>query len=1383
VYSDGKSVYTTSHVHACETIGSMPQASTSPGNLRHAEAYTAVAKGTLTRSPHVNDIYADWSGYPAPAAVNWFPEWLTGTASGQGQAGWSVTGNGDFISVGGEFPGVNNQGQRGLVRFARRPATGAKQAPRLSGDAWTPTATSVRAGQVRVSIPANWDRDDLDLSYELLREGTAAPVATAAKQSTYYNQPRVQLVDGSVTAGQSHTYRVRASDGDGNTATSAPVSVTVSTAELSGYALAVLDDGATTYWRLGGTSTVKPDLNGVMDADSGSGLTETAGAIHGDSDPASQFSGDGSAWMAGRDTVATPGEFSTELWFKTATNRGGKLIGYGRSKSDLSSSYDRHVYMHNDGRLTFGAYPGGVRTVTTPASYNDDQWHHVVATQGPSGTYLYVDGTLQASDGSLVSGEGFTGYWRVGGDNLNGWTSQPSSHWFAGSLDEVAVYPAALADSTVRAHYDLGTGAHPPAAAFTALTDDLTASFDASGTTLAPGRSATPLGYRWDFGDDSDAGTGVTPEHTYAAAGTYTVTLTVTDNTGSVGQVSREVTVTAPHAAPVASFQSTASGWSAAFDGTGSSAGDGATIDSYAWDFGDGTTSTQPRPNHVYDGDGSYDVTLRVTDSQGATGEVTRTVVVAHEKPVADIAHQGEGLRVDLDGTGSSASDGATVESYAWDLGDGTSSTQARPTHVYEKAGSYDVTLRVTDSQGATGETTKQVEVTHADPVAAFETSVSATTLSVDAAGSAASDGASLAYSWSWGDGSDDGSGGTATHTYEAAGSYDVTLTVTDSLGGTDEVTETVTVEEQAYAAKDAFGRSVGSGWGAADKGGAWTGTAGLSVSGEAGRISLGKSQTRTVTLPVAVRDTVSRFTVSADKVADGGGMHLNYLVHRSTAGDYRLKLRFSSAGVVNVGVAKTVGTTESLVANKTLTGYTFKAGTKLEVRFETATTGGSTRLRAKLWPHGGSEPSDWWVTATDAQAALQGAGQVGFSGYGTGTMTNGPVTLAVDDLTVVDPAAGPHANPVAVIGSTVSGLSVAFDGTGSTTSDGATVASYEWSFGDGESSSAAAPTHRFARPGTYAVTLRVTDSTGAASTVATKEVTVSHADPVASFTASAQALTVGVDASASTASDGATLSYAWAWGDGTAAGSGPTASHTYAAPGTYTVALTVTDTLGATHRVTRDVVVTEQQLQAGDAFGRSVSAGWGTADVGGAWTTPATGFSVAGGVGRISLGASQTRTATLAGSLADTVSRFAVTTDKVANGGGTHLNYLVHRGSAGDYRLKLRFGANGVVNVGVAKLVGTTETLVANRALTGYTHTAGSKLQVLFEVTKDGSNTRLRAKVWAAGQTEPTAWTVSATDAQATLQGAGQVGFSGYAAGTMTNGPVVISVDDLTVG
>jgi signal peptidase I len=164
-----------------------------------------------------------------------------------------------------------------------------------------------------------------------------------------------------------------------------------------------------------------------------------------------------------------PAVYSEIVWFKTANGyaNGGKLVGFETGQTGVSSSatggqYDRHVYMDGSGKLWFGVWltgPGTTKTINTAASYNDGNWHMMVATMGPAapaGMRLYVDGVLQASDPNTTS-ETFLnpGYWRFGCGNLSGWGA--AATWsgpngpttqanvaLQGSLDEVAVYHTQL---------------------------------------------------------------------------------------------------------------------------------------------------------------------------------------------------------------------------------------------------------------------------------------------------------------------------------------------------------------------------------------------------------------------------------------------------------------------------------------------------------------------------------------------------------------------------------------------------------------------------------------------------------------------------------------------------------------------------------------------------------------------------------------------------------------------------------------------------------------------------------------------------------------------------------------------------------------------------
>jgi len=998
-YSDNTNVYVAGHPHDCMSIGAYPDKGAT--YLHHTLAFTKEVKGTVAART-ATSIYTNWAGQGAPAMVTWFPDWTTGTATGQGQAAWTMDGGGDYLVVGGEFPYVNSKTQQGLVRFGKSSVSGStSQGPRLSGADWTPTAVSKAAGLVSVTVPGNWDRDDQNLTYSLYRDTTL--VSTVTRKTNFWTVPAVAFLDSTATPGSTYNYKVVASDADGNSATSATVSATVaSTGTLPDYTKAALSDGATLYWPLGGSGGTT-DLLGLNNGNAGFLVSNTlsTGALNVSGNVANSFSGSSSSTIGGSNLENRPSTFSVETWFKTSNNysRGGKLFGYGSSQSGSSSSYDRHVYMSNNGKLNFGIYNLSANVITTGSSYNDGNWHHVVATLDPaSGMALYVDGTLAASGPGTVA-QSFDGYWRVGGDALSGWPNNPTSAWFTGSIDEFAVYPVALNATQITSHYKVGKGVKAPTAAFTSSATDLTANFDAS-TSVAG--SAPISSYAWDFGDGS-TGTGATASHTYAAGGTFQVTLTVTDTVNNVsGTVTQPVTVTQPHVAPVAAFTSQTDGLTVAVDASTSTASDGESL-SYAWDFGDGSTGTGVTAQHKYATAGSYTVALTVTDTQSATGSTTASVSVTHAAPVADFSASGTSLSVDFDASASTASDGDSL-SYAWDFGDGSNGTGKTPTHKYAAAGTYTVVLTVTDEHSATGTKSTSVSATHSDPTVGFTTAVNGLQLGVDASATKAADGATATYAWDFGDGST-GTGVTATRTYAAAGTYQVKLTVTDSLGGsatkTVSVTVSAVVDPTVVVAR--FGTATSAGWGSADTGGAWTVSdrnAIFSVAGGVGRITQTAGSTRHATLAsVSATNVSASVNFALDNLPVGGTQRFYLDLRKTSAGAYRIRADVAAGtGEVTLRLARVVSGTETVLASKV--AGTYVAGTKMVISTQLSTDGTKSTFRAKAWPRTDDEPSAWTVSATDSTAALQGAGAVAVQTYLGGGATTIPV-VSVDDLLV----------------------------------------------------------------------------------------------------------------------------------------------------------------------------------------------------------------------------------------------------------------------------------------------------------------------------------------------------------------------------------------------
>jgi PKD repeat protein len=720
-YPVGDVVYQASHKHYCGNSGGFPQ--TEPWNFYHSTAVTKKVRGTNTPDMYG---YQHHSGRPRPELLEWYPEWSVGTFTGKSQATWTVTGNSDYVLYGGEFPRVNNVPQQGLARFARVGIAPDTQGPVQKGSFYPLSARSDSSGEVRLAWRGNPDRDSATLTYSLYRNSTtAAPIHTQTVTAPFWKQPVMSFVDAGQTPGSTPRYRVIVRDSAGNEAMSDWTTVTVTGDERGAYATSVLDDGARSYWRLSESSgTTVADWAGGQHATAGSGVTRgAAGALVGDANSASTFSGSATGLASTvTDTgvpVVAPDDFAVEAWFRTTTATGGKIVGFGNRSpgvsTGVSTQFDRHIYMANDGRLLFGVRGTAASTITSTARYNDGAWHHVVGTLGDDGMRLFVDGAqIGAGNAAVTAGQAYPGEWRIGGDNLDGWNLRPTSRYFAGQIDEVAVYGAPLTPAQVARHHALGKGTGTPNAApvasFTASPSNLTLAVDGSASSDPDGTIAS---YAWTFGDGT-TGTGVRASKTYAAAGTYTVTLTVTDNGGRTATSSRQVTVSAaPNAAPVASFTASPSNLTLAVDGSASSDADG-TIASYAWTFGDGTTGTGVTASKTYAAAGTYTVTLTVTDNGGRTATSSRQVTVSaapNAAPVASFTASPTDLTVAVDGSASSDADG-TIASHAWTFGDGTTGTGATTSKTYAAAGTYTVTLTVTDDRGTTATTSRTVTVT-----------------------------------------------------------------------------------------------------------------------------------------------------------------------------------------------------------------------------------------------------------------------------------------------------------------------------------------------------------------------------------------------------------------------------------------------------------------------------------------------------------------------------------------------------------------------------------------------------------------------------------------------------------------------------------------------
>ncbi|MCB0396264.1 MAG: PKD domain-containing protein [Flavobacteriales bacterium] len=271
--------------------------------------------------------------------------------------------------------------------------------------------------------------------------------------------------------------------------------------------------------------------------------------------------------------------------------------------------------------------------------------------------------------------------------------------------------------------------------------------------------SGVPTSWFWDFGDGNSS-TQQNPTHTYAAAGSYTTCLTVTDSCGT-DSVCHTTTVACPMPDPGFSF--TATNLQVSYTDTSSGV-----PTSWLWDFGDGNISTQQNPTHTFSAPGSYTTCLTVTNSCG-TDSVCHTTTVACPVPDPGFSFTATNLQVSYTDTSAGA-----PTSWFWDFGDGNISTQQNPTHTFSAPGSYTTCLTVTNSCG-TDSVCHNIRICEV-LVAGFNINQTDTTVMF----TDTSSGSPVSWLWDFGDGNTS-TQQNPSHVYAANGTYLVCLTVTDN--------------------------------------------------------------------------------------------------------------------------------------------------------------------------------------------------------------------------------------------------------------------------------------------------------------------------------------------------------------------------------------------------------------------------------------------------------------------------------------------------------------------------------------------------------------------------------------------------------------------------
>ncbi|MBI1319078.1 MAG: PKD domain-containing protein [Candidatus Hydrogenedens sp.] len=266
----------------------------------------------------------------------------------------------------------------------------------------------------------------------------------------------------------------------------------------------------------------------------------------------------------------------------------------------------------------------------------------------------------------------------------------------------------------------MGAGCAPTASFSTNPTGGnrpLTVEFEDTSATLAPLRISLNeiipiLSWNWDFGDETGSES-QDPSHVYNVAGTYSVSLTVTNMFGSDTVTKSDlIKVQVPTTAPDSSFTfAVVDGDEFTVKFTDTSTPGSRPITAWQWDFGDGGGSTDSSPTHTFAAEGSYAVNLQVTTVVG-TDSSEQTLTIPLTLPTANFTFERGNSELGVAFKDTSSPGGSPITQRKWNFGDGSilTVTGTGPNHLYTTAGTYDVTLEITTALG-TDSVTKSVAV------------------------------------------------------------------------------------------------------------------------------------------------------------------------------------------------------------------------------------------------------------------------------------------------------------------------------------------------------------------------------------------------------------------------------------------------------------------------------------------------------------------------------------------------------------------------------------------------------------------------------------------------------------------------------------------------
>lgn len=637
----------------------------------------------------------------------------------------------------------------------------------------------------------------------------------------------------------------------------------------------------------------------------------------------------------------------------------------------------------------------------------------------------------------------------------------------------------------------------PPAAGFTA---DVTSGCGPLTVNFTNTTTGNADSYSWSFpGGSPSSSTAQNPTVVYHNPGSYTVSLTATNAGGS--NTATQTNFITVNGVPAAGFTTTVNLDTVQFNNSTSG---GAT--SYNWNFGDGDTSTQPNPLHIYDEDGVYTVVLIATNACGAD-TISQTVTIVTPPTAGFSAAPTSGCGPLTVSFSNTSSDNATSFNWTFPGGSPASSTAENPVVVYNTPGTYTVTLVVSNAAGSNSATQTNYITVNPGPTAGFSSSINGLTASFTNTSTN-----STSYNWDFGDMSTSNQAN-PTHSYDEDGVYTVVLTATNACG-TNTFTQTITILTPPTAG---FSATPTSGCGPLSV--AFTNASSANATSFNWSFPGGSPTTSTAENPTVVYNTPGMYTVT--------------LVVSNAAGSNTA----TQTNYITVNAGPTAGFTSSI--NGAVVTFTNTSSNSSSYAWDFGDMSNSSQPNPT---HTYSEDGVYTVTLTATNPC------------GTSTFTQA--------VTIVTP---PSADFTASPGSGCGPLTVQF-----TNGSSANATTFNWSFPGGTpaSSTVENPTVVYNTPGTYTVTLVASNSAGSNTATQTNIVTV-NSGPTAGFTTTVNGASVGFTNNSTNST-----SYNWDFGD-TNSSTEANPDHTYLTDGIYTVTLTATNPCGTSTYAETVTIVT----------------------------------------------------------------------------------------------------------------------------------------------------------------------------------------------------------------